>query len=350
MRKKWGRFRGYVDELEEDMRAAGEHLAEVEAIVAETWERDTWRSGLRSKAAAEIVRRGLDVPFFGDLIRAAWRVGPDLDREPPDFEGSAWEEDSRVQRHGPASRVGRIDDAPSAPSGEPASANEPPARLRAAERALAERTRSIAVALDDLVSPRNASAVLRTADALGLQEVHVVQPVGQPKIERTVTMRAERWLDLTWYRDPMAFVEAMRSRGRRILVADFGPDAVSIDEVPLFDRVAIVLGSEQRGVSDALRDAADAHFYLPTVGFTSYLNVSVAAAISCWTIDRRMRAAGLRRPLEPDDLRTLRRSWYEQLSRGNPALTARHRAFLDDPPTPAPAVPAKHARTSNEDE
>jgi len=342
MRTKWGRYRGYVDEIEEDLRSAGEHLAEIEALAAQTWERDTWRFRLRATAAADLVRRALDIPFIGDLVRAAWRVGPELSREAPDFVGTPWSEGERIHVHDQPSHAStRASTSPAyaqARGGPDETTARPtaPARLRAAERALAHRTRSIAIGLDDLVSPRNASAILRTADALGIQEGHVVQPTGQPKIERTLTTRAERWIDLTWYRDPDAFVEAMRRDGRRILVADLSPEAESIDDVVLGDRVAIVVGSEQRGVSDPVREAADAHFYLPTVGFTSYLNVSVAAALACWTVDRRMRAEGTRHPLDEDDRRALRRMWYERLARGRPARAARHRAFLDDPPEPAP--------------
>jgi hypothetical protein len=128
-------------------------------------------------------------------------------------------------------------------------------------------------------------------------------------------------------------------------VADFGEDAVPIDSVPLSDRVVLVVGSEQRGVSETLREAADGHFFLPTVGFTSYLNVSVATAIACWTLDRRMRGEGLRRPLDPDDRARLREVWYDRLAKGNRGRAAIHRAFLEDPPKPAAAVRDKTQHT-----
>ncbi len=341
MRRKWGRIRGYLDELEEDMRLAGEQLAEIESLSAEQWEKSAWHRRLHTAAAGEIVRRALDVPFLGDLVRLAWKVGPEVSRDAPDFEGTPWAEAQRVHRYDEPSEGG----APPLEAPAAAIPSEPPARLRAAERALAHRTRSLAVALDDLVSPRNASAIVRTADALGLQEVHVIQPTGQHRIERTLTMRAERWVDLTWYRDADAFLEAMRRAERRILVADFGEDARPIDTVPLSDNVVLVVGSEQKGVSEAVREAADGHFYLPTVGFTSYLNVSVATAIACWTLDRRMREEGLRTPLDAEDRARVRAVWYDRLAKGNRGREALHRAFLDDPPKPADAVRAKNQHT-----
>ncbi len=341
MRKKWGRIRGYLDEIEEDMRIAGERLAEAERLSSDAWEKASWHRRLRTHAAGEIVRRALDVPFLGELVRLAWKVGPDLSPDAPDFDGTPWVEGERTHRYDEPSETERE------PFEAPAAAipAEAPARLRAAERALAHRTRSLVVALDNLVSPRNASAIVRTADALGLQEVHVIQPTGQHRIERTLTMRSERWVDLTWYRDTDAFIEAMRSAGRRILVADFGEDSKPIETVPLSDRVVLVVGSEQRGVSDALREAADGHFFLPTVGFTSYFNVSVATAISCWTLDRRMREEGRRSPLDPEDRARVRAVWYDRLAKGNPGRAALHRAFLDDPPKPAAAVREKNQHT-----
>lgn len=341
MRRKWGRIRGYLDEVEDDMRVAGEHLAEIERLSAAEWEKPAWHRRLRVAAASEIVRRALDMPFLGDLVRLAWKVGPDLSMDAPDFEGAPWADGERMQRYDepPQHRTAPFEAPPAAIP------KEPPARLRAAERALAHRTRSLAIALDDLVSPRNASAIVRTADALGLQEVHVIQSTGQPRVERALTMRAERWVDLTWYRDPEAFIDAMRSARRRILVADFGDEARPIEAVPLDEKVVLVVGSEQRGVSDAVRAAADAHFFLPTVGFTSYFNVSVATALACWTLDRRMRDEGLRRPLEPEDRAQLREIWYERLAKGNPGRAALHRAFLEDPPKPAAAVRGKNQHT-----
>jgi len=195
VRRGWGRWRGYADELEELVRAAGEHLAEVEALIAEAWERRTWHPRQRDSIDREMVRRALDVPYFGALLRTALRIEPDTVLEAPDFLGRRWSaEDERDSLSSEQRASGRADVEPAAPAPDAS----PPARLRAAERALRERTRSLVVLLDDLVGARNASAVVRTAEALGLQEVHLVQREGRVALERTVTMLAERWLDLHW--------------------------------------------------------------------------------------------------------------------------------------------------------
>jgi tRNA (guanosine-2'-O-)-methyltransferase len=331
MRKKWGRWRGYMDELEEVMRVCAEHLAESEALMAEVWERKLWRGARTTSIDGEILRRALDMPFFRELIEIAWRIGPDAELEPADFEGRPWNEGEAETRVLSSERVPEVQ-ALAPDEREPGA--EPPARLRAAERALAERSRSLVVVLDDLVNARNLSAVVRTAESLGLQEVHMIQREGRVALERTVTMRAQRWLDLFWYERAATAIEALRARGYRILVSDYSEDARPVDQVPLTDKVALCFGSEQVGVSDALREAADGCFYLPSVGFTSYINVSVAAGISIHTIDARQRSEGLRTPIDETDRAALRKSWYAALARGDESRARRYLAWLDDPPIP----------------
>jgi tRNA (guanosine-2'-O-)-methyltransferase len=324
-----------MDELEVVMRQAAERLAEAEALIAEAWERQTWHKAQRESVDSELLRRAQDMPFLGRLLAAARGLGRETRLEPPDFKGHRWEQG---EERSELSSTQRFDHARAA--GDPilrAGDDPPPARLRAAERALAERTRSMVVLLDDLVNPRNASAVIRTSEALGLQEVHIVQAEGRADLERTVTMLAERWLDLYWYRDVETVVEALKGRGYRILVSDYSPEAEPLDRVPLGERVAVAFGSEQRGVSERLRAAADGFFFLPSAGFTSYLNVSVMAGISLYTLDQRMRADGLRTPIGQADRAELRRAWYTALAKGDRRRAREFMGWLENPPKPAAA-------------
>lgn len=315
------------------MRSTGEHLAEVEALIARVWERRQWRARQAKTIDAEILRRALDMPFFGDLVRAAWRVGPDADLSPPDFRGTPWEHEGEVYSRTSDSRPQVRDDLPVAPPGREA---EAPARLRAAERALQDRTRSLVPVLDDLVGARNASAVVRTSEALGLQEVHLVQREGRVALERTVTLHAERWLDLHWYARAEEMLTGLRDRGYRVWVADYAKGALPLVEIPVQDRMAVVFGSEQKGVSEEVRRQADGFFFLPSSGFTSYVNVSVMAGVTLHSLDARMRSAGVRTPLDARDLARLRKGWYATLAKGNPARASEYRHWLERSVSPAP--------------
>jgi tRNA (guanosine-2'-O-)-methyltransferase len=339
-RRGWYRFRGYVDQLEEAMRLWGEQLAESEQLLAQDWQRASWRPVQQEALEEEVLRRALDLPFLGRLLRAAARRGGAIeDLTHHDFDGRPWAEGER-ESHLPSAqrtsgvRVGEAIEAGDTPA---------PARLRAAERSLAQRTRSLAIVLDNVMSPRNASAVLRTADAFGIQDVHLIQREGRIEVERAITTLAHRWLDLHWYADCETALAAFEARDYRLLAADFGPGAVDIDEIPLgapggesAHSIALCFGSEQRGVSAALREAADGYFYIPTTGFASYLNVSVAVAIASHRLSQRMREAGCRTPLAEDDRRELRRAWYVLLARGDEMRARQYLGWLENPPTPAP--------------
>jgi hypothetical protein len=132
MRRRWRRFRGYMDELEEDMRMAGARLEDVETLLAADYEKTEWRLRMRERVDAEIVRRALDIPFLGDLIRRAWRVGPDVSRAAPDFDGTPWADGQTTYRRSndPGFSQRQLDVLPIQERAAP------PARLRSAERAL----------------------------------------------------------------------------------------------------------------------------------------------------------------------------------------------------------------------
>lgn len=340
-RNRWRRFRGYVDELEEIMRILGAELDAAEAEIAREYKPCDWPRKHRVAARRELVRRALDVPFFDELVRDAASCG-DLDAlTPPDEALRPWDEGQDHVVKPPGPRAGAVDDSEPLEDGDGGPA---PARLRHAERALAHRTRSLVPLLEDLTAARNASAVVRTADALGLQEVHFVHRDGKIRLQTTVTTSCQRYLDLHWHRDTSAAIAGLRERGYRILCADFGAGATSVEDVPLGERVALLFGSEQRGVSARARDEADALFYVPTCGFASYLNVSVAAGIALATVDRRLRTLGARAPLDEADRDALRRAWYLALAGDDPERQRLYLAWAEKPPAPSPLLHATPSR------
>jgi tRNA (guanosine-2'-O-)-methyltransferase len=199
------------------------------------------------------------------------------------------------------------------------------------------------------VGARNASAVVRTTEALGIQEVHFIDHQGKVGLERSVTKQAQRWLDLYWHRETAPAIQSLKARGYRILVSDIAPGALPLEEVPLSGKIAVAFGSEQKGVSDALRAQADGFFYMPSAGFTSYVNVSVMAGIALYALDRRMREAGLREKIDAAERDALRRVWYAALARGNMATARRYLGWLDDPPSPAGGIPRVDPDVSDPD-
>jgi len=147
------------------------------------------------------------------------------------------------------------------------------------ESVIAGRTRRIIPVLERLSDPHNTAAVLRSADAFGAQEVHVVETAERFVASTRVAKGSERWLDLVCHASTDVCVDALQARGYRVLVAAMDGEMEPAGLAAL-GRVAVVFGNEHAGVSAAMRARADGAYRIPMRGFVESLNVSVAAAIT----------------------------------------------------------------------
>ena len=219
-----------------------------------------------------------------------------------------------------------------------------PRRLRRAEAVLAARMNRLAVVVEDLHDSHNIDAVVRTAEAFGVQNVYRIDR--SDPVSPGVTQGAHQWLTLHRFDDPARCLASLRDGGYTVWAADVAEGAAPLDQLELPDRLALALGSESDGLSEALRDGADARFYLPMVGFTGSLNVSVSAAIVIWELVRRMvERDGCRGDLDEDEQVALRRLWYERLARTD-AQKQLFPGYLDAPPDPlSDAAPPPERRS-----
>lgn len=160
-----------------------------------------------------------------------------------------------------------------------------PERLQVLKRVAYARIPSVALVLDALGDPHNVAAILRSGDALGVQQFHFVagdtERERQPRARKKVSKGVDKWLDVHWHREVDACVSSLRSQGFSLWGASMegtqGPEVLQ----PL-PRVALVFGNEHRGVRPALRASLDGVFSVPMRGFVESLNVSVAAALSTY--------------------------------------------------------------------
>jgi tRNA (guanosine-2'-O-)-methyltransferase len=150
---------------------------------------------------------------------------------------------------------------------------------------VAARTRAVVPVLEDLTDPHNASAVMRSADAFGVQEIHAIDPERRLAASRGVARGTHRWLDIVRHVDAAACVAALRTRGYRIYVAAMDGETTP-EELRAHPRVAVVLGNEHRGASPEIRALVDGTYQIPMAGFVESLNVSVAAAITLYVTTR----------------------------------------------------------------
>jgi tRNA (guanosine-2'-O-)-methyltransferase len=159
-------------------------------------------------------------------------------------------------------------------------------RLARIDAVARRRTRSLVPVLEDLADPHNGAAILRSADAFGCHEVHVVEGRHPFAVSRHVSRRTERWLEIVRHARAADCAAALKARGYEIFVAEMNglltPEALG--ERP---KAAIVLGNEHFGASSAMREHADGTYAIPMVGMVESLNVSVASAITLYVAARR---------------------------------------------------------------
>lgn len=184
------------------------------------------------------------------------------------------------------------------------------------ERAIANRTRNLVVVLHGIHDPHNQAAVMRTCEALGVQEVVVVAEAGEPwRPSGRVTQNAYRWLDLDRRLDFDSAAAALRGRGLRLLAADF--EGLPLGEVDFAPPTALVFGNESRGLPEAVSAACDGTFSIPMHGLSQSLNVSVAAGVALhWAVEARRRALGITGDLSEEERSALRRRYYLRAAGG----------------------------------
>lgn len=158
-------------------------------------------------------------------------------------------------------------------------------RLQRISDVVRARTDDLVLVLDRISDPHNSSAVLRSADAFGLQTVHVIVGEHGFKASRGVSKGTQRWLDIIRYQSAEACARRLQQDGYSIYIAAMGSDT-QLDDLRATRRLALVFGNEHRGVSQEMRTLADGTFSIPMRGFVESLNVSVAAAIAMQTLIR----------------------------------------------------------------
>ena len=158
-------------------------------------------------------------------------------------------------------------------------------RLQRISDVVRARTDDLVLVLDRISDPHNSSAVLRSADAFGLQTVHVIVGEHGFKASRGVSKGTQRWLDVIRYQSAEACARRLKRDGYSIYVAVHGRRH-PLEDLRARERLAVVFGNEHRGVSQEMRTLADGTFSIPMRGFVESLNISVAAAITMQTLAR----------------------------------------------------------------
>jgi tRNA (guanosine-2'-O-)-methyltransferase len=168
-----------------------------------------------------------------------------------------------------------------------------PERFAKLQSALDRRQPDLTVFMDSVNKSRNVSAIIRTADAVGIHCLHAIATSGSLRRHHMIAGGAKDWVGLTLHASTEAALAALRSAGWRLVAAHAGPEARDFRDVDYTAKVAVVVGAELIGLSAAAIAAADEQIEIPMHGLGTSLNVSVAVGTILLEAERQRRAAGL---------------------------------------------------------
>lgn len=216
-----------------------------------------------------------------------------------------------------------------------------PERLQRIESVLTERTRHVQVVVENIFQSHNASAIIRTCECFGVQEVHAIEGAYAFEANSDIVMGAQKWVGVKKYtrtdtlrsgsgqadKHPSTSLRArgptrtclmgLRQKGLRIAATTLRSGAIPIDQMDVQKPMALVLGTEETGLSEEAHELADVFVKLPLFGFTQSFNVSVSAALCLSQVIGKLRQSSVDWHLSENEVLDLRLEWLvKSMQRG----------------------------------
>lgn len=155
-----------------------------------------------------------------------------------------------------------------------------------------QRTRYLTVVLEDFYQPHNGSAIIRTCELTGIQELHVIENRNPYEINKDIVVGSNKWINITHYKqekhNTLHCFEKLRKDGYRIVATSPHKNDCLLKDLPLDQKTALVFGNEGFGLSDEAMQNVDGYVRIPSVGFTESYNVSVSAALCIYELREKM--------------------------------------------------------------
>ncbi len=169
-----------------------------------------------------------------------------------------------------------------------------PERSERLTNVLIKRQPALTIVLENVSDPHNISAVMRTCDAVGIQDIYILNTKidAHKKWGAKSSSSADKWLSIHQYTEASLCFTDLRKNFNRIYATHLGNDAVDLYQLDLTESVALVFGNEHSGVSEEIMSMVDGNFIIPQVGIIKSLNISVACAVSLYEAFRQKSAAG----------------------------------------------------------
>jgi len=204
-------------------------------------------------------------------------------------------------------------------------------KLEVIDRTLQERTRHVALVLEDVFHGHNISAAVRSAECFGVQDIHIIEQRHGYSFKEGITKGASEWLSVYRYtkheNNTAHCFEWLKKNNYCVAVTSPHAKGYAIHELPLDKKIALVFGTEQSGITQYAYDNADAHVVVPMYGMTESLNISVCAALCLYDVTSRLRAGSSAWRLSEEEKTEIKLEWLRRIVRGSDQLEKR---FLEN--------------------
>ncbi|QCE39964.1 TrmH family RNA methyltransferase [Psychroserpens sp. NJDZ02] len=185
-------------------------------------------------------------------------------------------------------------------------------RLGRFKKVLSQRTKHFTVATEDVYQLHNTSAVMRTCDVFGLQELNIVEETNSKSIDREIAMGAQKWVDLNRYHSVNDCIKDMKDKGYQIVATTPHTDDCDLYDFDVTKKSCFFFGRETEGLSSEVLKQADSFLKIPMVGFTESLNISVSAAIILQHVTSKLKKSEVNWKLSENEILEKRFDWCKQ--------------------------------------
>ncbi|WP_340155286.1 RNA methyltransferase [uncultured Winogradskyella sp.] len=186
------------------------------------------------------------------------------------------------------------------------------------------RTKHFTVATEDVYQLHNTSAVMRTCDVFGIQELNIVEELNSKSIDREIAMGAQKWVDLNRFQSITDCINDVKSKGYQIVATTPHMDDCELIDFDITKRSCFFFGRESQGLSQQVLDQADCFLKIPMVGFTESLNISVSAAIILQHVTAQLRKSAIDWQLTDEEIIEKRFDWIKKTIKDYDAIVERY--------------------------
>lgn len=191
-------------------------------------------------------------------------------------------------------------------------------------KVLQNRTNHFTVAIEDVFQLHNTSAVMRSCEVFGIQELHVVEEKYGKSIDKEIAMGAQKWVDVYRFGSISDCLQNVKAKGYQIIATTPHDNDCLLDDFDISKPSALFFGTEKNGLSQEVLSTADGFLKIPMVGFTESLNLSVSAAIIIQNIMERLRKSDINWQLSPSEMLEKRLDWARNSIKDIERIEARY--------------------------